>query len=297
MDTPTPETAYTVNQILDRFALEYIPRKLAPRTAADYLRHIRDLRKWFGPRIAAELRPRDFGEFLNLQGRGKFQRIKQATVLSSAFNQAVQRWYWLERNVMRDVKRDKGEPRTRLIRDEEFAAIRALAPLSVKLAMDLALITGQRQGDLLAFKWSDITLLPEPLIDPATQEVLATHELNVYQTKTKKRIGIAITKNLDAVLDRCWLLPNRGEHILSKRDGHRYTSEGFRAMWQRVHRKWLALGGEVAHFHDIRALCATKCPTLEYAQLLLGHSSPAMTKRVYRRGVERVMPLRLASPA
>jgi integrase len=296
MDTQTtPQTAVTVNQILDRFEADYIPFELAARTQIDYGRHVVVLRKWYGTRTADDLKPRDFADFLNIR-RGKFQRIRQLAVLSSAFTQAVQRYYWLDRNVLRDVKRDKGEPRTRLIRDEEFAACKALAPLRVKLAMDLALVTGQRQGDILAFRWADITELPAPLVDPVTKEVLATHELNVYQSKTKKRIGIAITRDLDSVLDRCYLLPRRGPYVLSKRDGDRYTSEGFRAMWQRTMRKWMRGGGENFHFHDIRALCATKCPTLEYAQLLLGHSNPAMTKRVYRRGVERVMPLQLNAP-
>lgn len=294
--TETPTTAVTVNQILDRFSRDYLPKKLAPRTQIDYARHIIVLRRWFGERIASELKPKDFAEFLNVD-RGKMQRARQAAVLSSAFTQAVCHWYLIDRNIMWDVHIEQGQPRTRLIRDDEFAACRAIAPLSVKLAMDLALITGQRQGDILAFRWTDISELPTPALDPVTKEVLATHELNVYQSKTKKRIGIAITKDLDAVLDRCWILPSREHYILSKRNGDRYTSEGFRAMWQRTHRKWLRTGGEVMHFHDIRALCATKCPTLEYAQLLLGHSNPAMTKRVYRRGIERVMPLRLTAPS
>jgi integrase len=65
------------------------------------------------------------------------------------------------------------------------------------------------------------------------------------------------------------------------------------ADWQRVRIKWERSGGRPLHFHDIRALAATKCPTLEMAQQLLGHSNPAMTRRVYRRGVERVKPLQL----
>ena len=47
-------------------------------------------------------------------------------------------------------------------------------------------------------------------------------------------------------------------------------------------------GGENFHFHDIRALCATRCATPEIAMRLLGHSTLQMTTRVYRRGVERV---------
>lgn len=294
MDTTLTETApVTVNAILDRYLREYVPKKLAPRTQIDYARHIVVLRRWFGERIASELKPRDFAEFLNVD-RGKFQRVRQVAVLSSAFTQAVKRWYWIERNVLRDVEREKGEPRDRLIRPEEFAGCRALAPLRVKLAMDLALITGQRQGDILNFRWSDIVPLQEPVTDLHTKEVI-THELTVYQSKTRKRIGIGITKELDAVLDRCWLLPNRGEYILTRTMGGRYTCEGFRARWQFVMRKWMRNGGTNFHFHDIRALCATRQPTPEHARRLLGHTSIAMTMRVYRRGVERVIPTQIGA--
>lgn len=292
MNTETTETApVTVNMILDRYEREYVPKRLAPRSQMDYRRHIKVLRRWYGERIAADLKPRDFAEFLCIE-RGKFQRVRQLAVLSSAFTQAVSRWYWIERNVLRDVARDKGEPRDRLIKPEEFAGCRAMAPLRVQLAMDLALITGQRQGDILNFRWADISDLPEPVKDPATGETL-TQELTVFQSKTRKRIGIGITKELEAVLDRCWQLPNRGEYVLSRRCGGRYTSPGFRTLWHRVMAQWMDRGGENFHFHDIRALCATRQPTPEHARRLLGHTSIAMTMRVYRRGVERVIPTQI----
>ena len=72
-----------------------------------------------------------------------------------------------------------------------------------------------------------------------------------------------------------------------------WNSEGFRACWQKLHRAWLRKGGQPMHFHDVRALAATKCETPEIAQRLLGHMSIGMTLRVYRRGVERVQPLKL----
>lgn len=289
MDTTTPPlTAVTVNQVLDRFARDYMPTKLAPRTQIDYTRHIVVLRQWFGDRHPDEMKPRDFADFLNIQ-KGRFQRIKQLAVLSAAFTAAVQRWYLIERNVLRDVFREKGEPRTRLIKDDEFAICKALAPYRVQLAMDLALITGQRQGDLLSFRWTDIEELAKPVFDPVTKDTI-TAELNIFQSKTKKRIGIGITRELEAVLDKCWLLPMRGEFILTRRYGGKYTGEGFRAMWQRNMRKFMRGGGENFHFHDIRALCATKQPTPEHARRLLGHTNIQMTNRVYRRGKESVIP-------
>lgn len=270
----------TVNQILDRYERETVPT-LAPRTQKDYARHLVKLRHIFGERVAEDLRPRDFGPFLqvdNLSGKGKIQRVRQLAVLSAAFTQAVSFWYILERNVLRDVKRPKSKPRTRYVTDIEFAAVKALAPIRVRLAMDLALITGQRQGDLLSLKWSQIV----------------NDTVQFHQAKTGKKLAIRITAKLEAVLDRCWMLPKGGhegnEYVLPTKRGTRYTSEGFRAGWQRVMRKAMKLGAlKTRHtFHDLRAKSGSDAKSLQEAFERLGHSSIAMTRRCYDRAIRTV---------
>jgi len=273
--------AVTVSQILDRYQAECLPL-LSPRTARDYARHLGHLRRQFGHRIAEELRPKDFGPFLQVPPgkRGKIQRVRQLAVLSAAFTQAVSFWYILPSNVLRDVKRPKSVPRDRLIADEEFAAVRASAPLRVQLMMDLALRLGQRQGDLLDLKWSDIK----------------DGEVHIYQGKTGKRLAIEITPDLKRIFGKCWMLPNRDEYVITRRCGGRYTSEGFRALWQRTINSYCKRGGQRFTFHDIRALCATKCSSPEIAMKLLGHTSINMTLKVYRRGIERVKALSVTPP-
>lgn len=115
------------------------------------------------------------------------------------------------------------------------------------------------------------------------------------QAKTGKRLAIEVSPELEAVLDRCWTLPKRGEFVITRSIGGGFTSAGFRALWQRVMNKWVRLGNARFTFHDLRALCATKCPTMEAAMHLLGHSNISMTRRVYRRGIERVKPLQLGA--
>lgn len=280
--TPTPTVVITVNYLLDKYELKCLP-KLAPRTQRNYSLLIRSLlRPHFGQCIASELEPKDFAAFLDVS-KGPHNRVRALAVLSSAFTHAVSYWFILKTNVLRDVKRLKGEPRDRLVSQEEFEAFKAQAPERVQLAMMLAVLTGQRQGDIIAFKWSDIR----------------DNALQVRQSKTGKRLAIEITKDLETVLDKCWLLANGGNagslYILPKENGNGqpYTSEGFRAVWQRARIKWEKHGGENFHFHDLRALAATRCATPEEAMRLLGHTTLAMTMRVYRRGVERVKALEL----
>lgn len=278
-ETSPSSEPVSVNQVLDRFESEYMPNELAPRTQLNYAYHLAELRRVFGHRIVDELRPKDFGDFLSLKGRGKVNRVRTIAVLSAAFTQAVSHWYMVERNVLRDVKRPRFRPRDRLILDAEFTAVRATASPRVQCAMDLALLTGQRQGDLIALKWSDIL----------------DDEIHLQQQKTGKRRAIGITPDLEQALDRCWLLPDRADHILTRKGGGRYTSEGFRAVWQRTMNRAMRLRAVLTRFtfHDIRAMSATKHTDPEGARRLLGHTTVNMTQRVYRRGVEHVPALQL----
>jgi integrase len=273
----TATTAVTVNDILDRFQAEYIPYELSPRTARDYTRHVRDLRRWFGERIAGEMKPRDFRDFMNVR-RGRIQRNKQLAVLSCAFGQAVGVWYMVDANPCRDVKRHRSRPRDRYIKESEFRAFQAMVPKRMQIAMELSLLTGQRQGDVLAMLWSQVDR--------------TAGCIQIQQGKTGKRLEIGISPALSAVLDQCADMAPAGEHVIRRRDGERYTSDGFRAIWQRYQRRWAKLGNERFSYHDIRAKSASECKTVEEAMLLLGHANISITRRIYDRGVRRVQPLR-----
>ena len=269
----------TVAEVLDRFEREYLP-SLAPRTARDYIRHIGHLKAEFGTRFAADLRPRDFGPYMDVK-KGKIQRNRTLAVLSCAFSEAVGRWYWLERNVLKDVKRNPSQPRSRYVNDAEYESCKASAPLRVRLAMEMALLTGQRQGDIIAMKWSQV------------QEI----GIVVEQSKTGKKLAIEITPALEAVLDKCWKIKGGGEsgseYVLPTRTGKPYTSEGFRACWQRTINRWQRLsGGKRFTFHDLRAKSASDSETIDAAYQRLGHTSMSMTRRAYDRGVRKVKPLR-----
>jgi integrase len=268
----TQEQQYTISQILDRFLRDYVPN-LAPRTQGDYARHVRDLRKWFGHFLASELKPRHFAEFMNVT-RGKKQRNKQLAVLSCAMGEAVGRWYWAEANPCRDVKRHPHRPRDREVTDKEFAEFRLMVPFRMKLAMDLSVLTGQRQGDILGLKWAQVDR--------------EAGVIRFRQSKTGKRVAVRITTTLEAALERCTTMAPQGEHVIRRRDGQRYTSDGFRAIWQRYQRRWAKLGKSRFTYHDLRARAAGKCKTIEEAMMLLGHGSMQMTRRVYDR-VERVV--------
>jgi integrase len=277
--------AVTVSQILDRYEAECL-HELAPRTQRDYRRHLNHLRNQFGHLLANELKPKDFGPFLQIPPgkKGRIQRVRQLAVLSSAFTHAVSFWYVMDRNVLRDVKRPKSKPRTRYVTHAEYDGVRLMSPKRVRLAMEIAYYTGQRQGDVIGLKWVDID-----------------DRIHFVQGKTGKRIGMRIGPKLEKTLDECWNLPSGGcdggEYVITRRCGGRYTSEGFRALWQRSIGAWVRLGNRRFNFHDLRAKCVSDSKSLQAASDRAGHQDQTMTKRVYDRNEREVDSLDLEEPA
>jgi len=83
-----------------------------------------------------------------------------------------------------------------------------------RTAFMLALYSGQRKGDVLAMKWSDV----------------AGDTIIVRQSKTGKRLVIPIHPDLQKELSK---LPRTGPAIVARRDGDRLTVSGFDRMWRR----------------------------------------------------------------
>jgi integrase len=297
-DKFAPTKTVTIGDALDRYVREEVP-KLAERTQKDYARHIARLRAWCGHMRLDELERRDVGQFLNPEGVtiGLVHRVRTIAVLSAVYNKAIKAWFICESNPC-DVHKRKANKRSRYVTDEEFQIVRADMPPRHRIAMDLALLTGQRQGDILNLKWSDVT----------EDGVLFT------PAKTRKKVGkrllIAMSPALREVLDRAKAmtpdLPK--EYVVRTKKGKKFSSEGFRAPWQRRMRRlvtgyWRGKKGsapvwveprlkERFTFHDLRAKCVSDSRTLEDAFERAGHTSMSMTRSVYDRGVRKVTPLR-----
>lgn len=150
---------YTVADMLDQFVPEHFP-KLARRTAIDGLRHIEILKEQFGSIEADKLTARQIGQWMNGgPARGKIQRGKIVSVLATAFKYAVGEWFLVDSNPTRDLRFPKGGRRTRYVNDAEFQAVRGICSARLQAAMDLAYLTGQRQGDILAMRWDHINVV------------------------------------------------------------------------------------------------------------------------------------------
>ena len=135
-------------------------------------------------------------------------------------------------------------------------------------ALELALYTGQRQGDVLAMQWRHIR---DGLI-------------SVAQTKTGERLAIPIHRDLAAVLER---IPRGHMTIVHTGRGTGYTQSGFKSYF----RKELArLGLAGLQFHGLRhtagkLLAEAGCTDREI-MAILGHRTGSMVSR-YTRSAEQ----------
>lgn len=279
----------TLSDVFDKYEREVIPT-LQPRTQKDYRRHLLTLRKVFGHLHPDEVEPRHIGQFLDVD-KGKIQRNRMVAVLSAVYSKAVGRWYVAKRNPCRDVERNESHKRTRYVTNEEFAAFRESVNPRMRIAMDLALLTGQRQGDLLRLTWRQVS--PDGVA--------------FRQGKTGKKLLVEMSPALEEVLTRARkMLPHLPrEYVLRREDGLPYSENGFRAIWQyamaravkgtkRRNGEWKKrpILKERFTFHDLRAKSVSDSDTIQNAFERAGHTSMAMTRGVYDRGVRKVKPLR-----
>lgn len=267
-----------LNQVFDRYEQEVLP-ELAPRTQRDYRRHLKILRAHFGDKHPDAVRPKDVGQFLGVP-RGKIQRNRQVAVLSAIYSYAVGRWWAAERNPCLGVLRNPSKKRTRYITDDEFLMIYREAPERVRIIIDLAFVTGQRQGDILALRWDQVT--PDGI--------------RLQEGKTGKKLLIGLSPTLEAILARAKRLQGKqpSEYVNASRNGIRYSGEGFRACYQRVMRPIRAaslIEKPFPTFHDLRAKCVSDSKSLEEAFERSGHTTMAMTRGTYDRNFRKVTPL------
>jgi integrase len=125
--------------------------------------------------------------------------------------------------------------------EPEIAAVLSAASPDLKLALVLALWTGQRQGDLLRLPWSSYD---------------GSH-LRLRQSKTGRRIAMPAGMPLKALLDGT---ERRSPLILTNSHGRPWTSDGFRTSWSKTCAR---AGVSGLTFHDLRGSAVVRLALAE----------------------------------
>jgi len=221
-------------------------RRLAESTKAEYRRIFRFWEDRFGTCPYPALEDKAFRRAV-IQWHDKFSEEKpreadnRITVLARVLSWAT-RDGPLKRNVMDGFERAYQSDRSdKIWLPEHVEAFMAVASPDMKLAMVLALHTGQRQGDLLLLNWTNYD-----------GERISLHQGKARRGKQKGRlITIKCTKALKDTLDD---LPKRSTLILTTKTGRAFQKRYFALQWEKT---CMEAGIEDLHFHDIRGTTVT----------------------------------------
>lgn len=269
-----------MNQLFDRYMTEVSPLKAA-NTYKGNIIQIKPLRIWFGEMDPSEVTPVDIYKYLDTRKlKAPVAANREKSLLSNCFSYAI-RWGSVRDNPCRNVKRITETPRRRYIQDWEYGVIRNMSPPLVQLMMDFAYLTGQRIGDILKIKLSDLCELG----------------ISIKQNKTGAKIMIEWTSELKTCVDQVKMLPRSNIYSMTlfcNKKGAPLTYDGFSSVWDRVMKKALAENRiqEKFTFNDFRAKSGSDAQTVQHASDLLGHTDSRITKRVYIRTYKKVKPIR-----
>ena len=196
-------------------------------------------------------------------------------MLSHLFNKARKWGYTDAPNPCQGVKGFTESGRDRYVTDAEFQAVWVEATATLRDAMDLALLTGQRPGDLLKIKLDDIR-------DGA---------LFIVQNKTGSERAIEIVGELAQVIERIAARKRErvSAYLIQDDNGRPLSMLSLRGRFDKARRA----AGVAIQFRDIRAKTASDTGDLAHSQRLLRHKNREMTEHYVRERIGvMVKPLR-----
>jgi integrase len=277
---PVPDSARTLTQIAAWYAKDVLPRKAA-RTQRDNRAELKRLEAVFGASPIETISPVDVATYLDRRcdedgNPAPVRANREIALLSHIINFARRRGFTDMANPCAGVLRNKEYGRERYVDDTEFDTVYAAGDDVLRDALDLMLFTGQRPGDVIRMKRSEIR----------------DGSLWVRQGKTRHKLRISDEADFAAALNRMLTRQRSatGATLVQDDAGQPLTYWMLEHRWAKAR---AAAGLPDVQMRDLRGKAATDVDDLAHAQKLLGHSSRTMTERyVKQRAGERVAPLK-----
>lgn len=232
---------------------------LGKRTRSDYAKQIVLIEKEFGDFPLAALSDRGAKDVFRswrdkLAQRSRRQADYAWVVLARVLSWALDRGLVDANPCQRGGRLYRGSRRDKIWTLDDELNFLEKAPAHLHLALQLALWTGQRQGDLLALPWS----------------AYDGNKIRLRQSKTGARVAIPVGSPLRAALDNA---TKRSTIILVTTRGVPWTANGFRSSWRKACK---AAGIDGVTFNDLRGTAVTRlalsgCTEAEIATIT-GHT-------------------------
>jgi len=251
------------DELLNR-TLERCRETVKPTTYAQYKLACEKLKPILAEFTPELVEPHHIAAILDHHRKTPNMANRVLTFARLAFSNGLT-WGMCRTNPCYGVKRHIEHRRDRYLTDDEYSRIGKSAPAQLRSIMEIAYLTGQRIGDVLAIRLSDIR--PEGIY--------------FRQQKTGKRLLVNAPGLEDALGRARKLYSNiRGLTLFHGRGGKPLSYYGVRSAFQRACEDAKV---EDATLHDIRAKSLTDAKRQgKNPQKLGGHSTEAMTNRYIR---------------
>ncbi|MGX8939594.1 phage integrase Arm DNA-binding domain-containing protein [Symbiopectobacterium sp. Eva_TO] len=276
----------TVSQWTERYLTILDGRKLKPKTMSEYNKYLKTVNTHLGEFVLQKVETKDIASFLNQWVKaGKptmANRIR--ALLLDLFREAIADGL-LKSNPAEVTRNQRVDIQRERITLDEWRLIRKAAdtlPAWVGPCLDLALVTGQRLGDIQALRWEDFK----------------DGRLYIKQAKTGMMLAFSKATRIDClnlclsdVLNQFRELNNGRAHIVADAKYKQFAAKTISSAFREARKaSGLIWERNPPSFHEIRSLSArlyTDEKGRDYAQKLLGHKSATMTDK-YRdvRGAE-----------
>ena len=255
----------TVNALITKYVAEVFPT-LAEASRKSRLRDFKNVRKVFGDMAPSAVKPSHAWTHFNKRGKHQGAR-HEIRALSAVLGWGV-KWGAIDSNPLHNIGFPTFKPRDRYVTDDEFLKVRAVAHPMVRYAMNIALITGSRQTDILKLD----------------RKQVAAGVLKVQQSKTKKRVFFPVAGSLEENIAAALAMPPQvRQYVIANGKGKPYTESGFQTQWKRAMTKAFPNVEDRFMFRDLRAKSISDADTLEEARIRAGHADSRITQAVYRR--------------
>jgi integrase len=262
---------------------------IAQSTLDDYAYSFeRNIVPVFGAMRPQDFRPSHAAQYLaRMRAKGRAVRAnREVAALASAFAYAMSEGI-VDANPCHGVRRNKERPRVRrpLIAEvNAFAEMAKLAgerPYMIALIGLMVAVTGRRRSEIMGLTLHAVTEEGLRVSGGKVKPGETGREYLVGWSPLLREL-VAGARGIQRPVESIFLFPTR--------TGTPYTDAGFKAMWGRQMRAYVAAGGEAFRAHDLRAMYVTELT--EQDRNPETHANAATTRRVYdRRRLIKVTPL------
>lgn len=261
--------------------------ELGDLTRVDYLTASKPVLAIFGRMDPRLIKPHHIARYLRVERKdAKVRANREKAFMSGVFNFGIETGELTE-NPTRQVRRNKEKPRNRKPEIAEVNAFIQVAKAKGESSYIIALlgvlvgISGRRRAELRTLTLSALT-----------DEGIRGGESKAKRDEADRTFLIGWSPFLRELVREIRAVPRPvgSLFLFPNRNGQPYTEPGFKAMWNKVMKDFIAAGGQHFTQHDLRAMYVTEM--VERGENPETHRNQATTRRVYdRRRVVKVKPL------